>query len=432
MAYKLNPFTKELDYYEAVSEPLTATNISATTFSGTNVYATTVTASKIGINVSPSTPDLQIGIDDGNLVDYPAQLWVSNITNPRTAVGYSYSALSTQAWGDPSGTSTCELAGAVHTSYVCAGNTQNINCAYTGGLFEAIHWGTGKIEGLIGNSSDIGLLNEGSSADDAACYKAYMDILNLGTIKTLYGLWVSDLTNDGVINNTYGVYIGDVTAGTQTNSAYGLYQADSLARNYLAGITSATGICATSLCATNVYATTVTGAAWDDIRIAGLSVRTNASAPGLITLTGGLLVYGFDGTSTLEQAYFAIQMPHNYKTGTNIHPHVHWAKSTAATGNVAWFLEYTMAASNVVFPAATTISAVGTASSATAWVHTMTDLPDITGTPLSALSSMFIGRIYRDPADGADTYEADAGLLEFDLHYQVDGLGSDAETTKSY
>lgn len=194
---------------------------------------------------------------------------------------------------------------------------------------------------------------------------------------------------------------------------------------------TATTLSATTLSSTNVYSTTITGQAWDDIRIAGLAIKTNASAPELIALSGGLLIYGFDGNATLEQGYFVIQMPHTYKTGTDLHPHVHWAKSVDATGNVVWFLEYALADINAAYPSTTTISAVCTAAVG-AWIHTKSDLPVISSPSITGISSMLVGRLYRNPADALDTYEFDAGLLEFDIHYQVDGIGSDTEDTKAY
>ena len=46
------------------------------------------------------------------------------------------------------------------------------------------------------------------------------------------------------------------------------------------------------------------------------------------------------------------------------------------------------------------------------------------------ISSMICCRLFRDATNEADTYEGDAGLLEFDLHYIIDTLGSREEYTK--
>jgi hypothetical protein len=47
------------------------------------------------------------------------------------------------------------------------------------------------------------------------------------------------------------------------------------------------------------------------------------------------------------------------------------------------------------------------------------------------LSSMLVCRLFRDPADSADTYPQDVAFLQFDIHYEIDSLGSEAEYVKS-
>ena len=169
---------------------------------------------------------------------------------------------------------------------------------------------------------------------------------------------------------------------------------------------------------------------WDDLRISGLSVRTNATAPDLITLgpSGGLLALGFDGAATTEQCYFAIQLPHGYKQGSDIYPHVHWCPVNANAGNVKWQLEYSWANINEAFGAPTTIPVVA-AAPGTEWKHTISSFAAISGTG-KTISSMLMCRLFRNPGDGSDTYGSDAAFLEFDFHYQIDALGSQLETTK--
>jgi hypothetical protein len=45
---------------------------------------------------------------------------------------------------------------------------------------------------------------------------------------------------------------------------------------------------------------------------------------------------------------------------------------------------------------------------------------------------MLVCRLFRNSTDGHDTYTAlDAGLLEVDFHYEVDGFGSDTANIKT-
>lgn len=172
------------------------------------------------------------------------------------------------------------------------------------------------------------------------------------------------------------------------------------------------------------------GEAYDDIRVSGLSTKTNATAPDLVAFapaTTNLLTYGFNGDATTEQVYFAIQLPHSYKEGTNISPHVHWTPTDTNTGTVVWSLEYTWANNAGTFPAPTTITSPAVAAGGTAWVSKYSDFGDINGSG-KTVSSMLICRLFRDPAN--DTYEHDAALLEVDFHYQIDSFGSHDELTK--
>jgi hypothetical protein len=169
---------------------------------------------------------------------------------------------------------------------------------------------------------------------------------------------------------------------------------------------------------------------WDDIRISGLSVRTNATAPDLIAFapaTTNLLVYGFNGNATTEQCYFAIQLPHGYKTGEPIYPHVHWTPTDANAGTVVWSLEYTWADTNEAFIAPKTITSTAVQAGGTAWVSKYSSFPAIFGPGGDGLSSMIICRLFRNPAN--DTYEQDAAFLEIDFHIPLDALGSRYETS---
>ena len=176
----------------------------------------------------------------------------------------------------------------------------------------------------------------------------------------------------------------------------------------------------------------VTG--WDDIRIPGTSVRSGASAPDLEPWlgAGGLRLPTFNGGATLEQVYFTIQLPHSYKLGTPIYPHVHWGPTTAGAGNVIWNLEYSWVDNGRVSPAAATIQATDAAGGA-AWTSQTASFDAITpvnGTNGDILSGMITCRLYRDPTLAGDTYADDASLLEFDFHIRLDTIGSRDVLTK--
>ncbi len=143
--------------------------------------------------------------------------------------------------------------------------------------------------------------------------------------------------------------------------------------------------------------------------------------------TSGTYAYAF-AAAAKESLFFSVQMPHNYKEGTDIQPHVHWSPTDGTTGNVKWSLIYTWANIGDPFPSLSTISVLATAGG-TADTHQFKSLGSIDGTN-KKISSMMMCHVYRDGADGNDTYAADAVLLEFDMHYEVDTLGSKTYTEK--
>lgn len=169
---------------------------------------------------------------------------------------------------------------------------------------------------------------------------------------------------------------------------------------------------------------------WDDLRFPALALNPGpANAPNEVNLSGlgGVYLYAFDDGIT-EDVHFIAQMPHSWYEGSSIEPHVHWTDHEGNTGDVVWALEYTKAKPGDVFGTTTTISSADTAGSQ--YEHQIVELGsiDMTG---DTLSTILICRLYRDTDSGSDTMVGDAGLLEVDFHYQIDGFGSDQEFLKT-
>ena len=146
----------------------------------------------------------------------------------------------------------------------------------------------------------------------------------------------------------------------------------------------------------------------------------------------GVFTYWFDSDSE-EELYFTAQLPHSYKEGSNIYPHVHWVvKANGSDGQkVSWGLECNWANRGDIF-GSTNILYANTSSPNETLVadkQYLTPFSSISGTG-KTVSSMLTCRVFRN-ATGAgsstDNYAADAGLLEIDFHYEKDKLGSDEE-----
>lgn len=166
-------------------------------------------------------------------------------------------------------------------------------------------------------------------------------------------------------------------------------------------------------------------AVWEDLTLSGSQGKViGANAPAEDVLVGGIKVFQFSA-SALNELFFQFQLPHSYKAGTDIYPHVHWAPSTTNTGNVIWGLEYTIANIGDTIPSETTIT-VTDAADGTALKHQVTSFAAIDGTSCEA-STMLICRVYRDGAAGGDTFTGVANLLAVDIHYEKNTLGTATE-----
>ena len=172
------------------------------------------------------------------------------------------------------------------------------------------------------------------------------------------------------------------------------------------------------------------------MRISGSASRLGSTAPTLSAFlgAGNLKALTFDAGQH-DEIHFEVQLPHDYKTGSAVYPHVHWCPATADAGNVVWQLDYTWVAIDGTFGASATVTSDATAAGGTAWVHKMTNLKDGGGNAYIAgtgqtISSMLVCRLHRDAGAGADTLAAAVTFLEFDLHYEKDTLGSRTASAK--
>ena len=169
---------------------------------------------------------------------------------------------------------------------------------------------------------------------------------------------------------------------------------------------------------------TSTAPMWDDLRFPAQGIDvTGPTGPPSVSAVDGTLLFAAGAN---DQIAVIAQMPHSWKEGSVIVPHVHWSKSTSAAGTVAWLCEYTMANPGDTFPAFQTLATetetvAGTPDEDTADQHLITSFGelDMTGMEISCIIKI---KITRDVSE--DTYAADAKLLEFDIHYQIDAFGS--------
>ncbi len=134
------------------------------------------------------------------------------------------------------------------------------------------------------------------------------------------------------------------------------------------------------------------------------------------------------------EVFFTVQLPHSYKEGTTIYPHVHWAASVAAASNkqVTWNLEYTWSNHKESFVG--TATATGNTCvdystlSYSANQHLITPLTSISGSS-KGISSVLVCRLYRNATDTYST-TGNVFLIGVDFHYEMDTQGSRSDFLK--
>ena len=120
--------------------------------------------------------------------------------------------------------------------------------------------------------------------------------------------------------------------------------------------------------------------------------------------------------------YFTIQMPHNWKEGTTIYPHVHF-KYLTATGTPNFIIKYkwfNLGSSTGLFSWSRFTSFTSLTNGSSAIAYNQNGISGVGKT----ISSLFTCMVYlRAAPDGVQAYT-------FDIHYEINSLGSHSEYTK--
>ncbi len=177
-----------------------------------------------------------------------------------------------------------------------------------------------------------------------------------------------------------------------------------------------------------------TATVWDDMQVSPGAATKNLNPPDWGAFIDGLQLFVFDPVKE-EQVYFSVQIPHGYKVGSDLHPHVHWTTPLGipSANNVVWGLEYTIVNIGGQFPNSVTLSAnnviPGIGTPTVVRQHLITAFATIPGAALN-ISSILVCRLFRNATNVADTFPNDVGLLSFDLHYEKDADGSHTDFIK--
>lgn len=184
---------------------------------------------------------------------------------------------------------------------------------------------------------------------------------------------------------------------------------------------------------------------FEDLRVALTAGKTGLANPPTFSQfrddgsgSPGVYAYAFAdeaNASKEQQLMFTVQMPHAWKEGSSIHPHIHWSPDGNGSGVVVWGLEYTWIEYNPASPEqfSTTSIITGTSDpiSNNQYDHLLTNFPAITpSTSQDNISSILLMRIFRNSSNASDTYTGSAYGISFDIHYEINTAGSRQEFIK--
>ncbi len=171
---------------------------------------------------------------------------------------------------------------------------------------------------------------------------------------------------------------------------------------------------------------------FDDLRVPVTSVRVPGSkAPTWVPYSAGkLLAFDYQAVAgNEEEISFVAQLPHSYKEGTNITPHVHWIPDVNDTGTARWGLIYEWVNRDGTFSGTTTIYADQVIDQRIN-DQVKTFFSAISGAG-KTISSTLICTLFRNSSHVNDDLNGmDLLLLEIDFHFEMDMVGSRQILTK--
>lgn len=147
----------------------------------------------------------------------------------------------------------------------------------------------------------------------------------------------------------------------------------------------------------------------------------NPDAPVLNVFRGGIKRYNFPA-GQMTEASASFHIDHDYKVGTALYPHIHWAITSTATGTVRWGVEWTYAKGHGQMPfGPTTTVYVEQASNGIAFTHFVAEVSDANAIPGTNIETdgIVTCRFFRDGAHPNDTLAEDVFVFCVDLHYQA-------------
>ena len=179
---------------------------------------------------------------------------------------------------------------------------------------------------------------------------------------------------------------------------------------------------------------------YNDLNIGALVLQTGGTLPGIVQILDndgdatGIYTRGF---SVDEQGSGVMEIPHDYKEGTDIVFHIHWGGNDAPTGTdyVVWKVVYSISRDGNTFPDSISVSSLEIAYD-TQYEWLRTDIGTITGSTGGVdggnikIGDQFHFTITRSAPSVGDAYAGETLVGSIGFHYQSDTIGSRQISTK--
>jgi hypothetical protein len=185
------------------------------------------------------------------------------------------------------------------------------------------------------------------------------------------------------------------------------------------------------------------GRPWRDEIADALSIKNTGTA-GVVANTTACSVTFKSNAGLTDYLYTNVQLNHDRDLATAISPHIHWLQSYAAIPN--FLLQYRWQRLGLEIVSAWTDLKCNTAAfdyatvfpGGTGTLHQICEGTNISVPTGTTISDIVQFRIIRDTADdntgelfgGADPESHDVEVLAFDVHIQINSLGSATEYSK--
>ena len=137
-------------------------------------------------------------------------------------------------------------------------------------------------------------------------------------------------------------------------------------------------------------------------------------------------VYGYFFTNGKSLQFHDMQLPHDYKEGTDLTPHIHFCSSTTATYTGTWTLDF-VGWLNVGSAVKSTVQTVTAAfdETLTAWTAKSINFSAVISGTDRKISSCGFAKLSLALSAGTSCL-----MMGLDAHYLKDRLGSSQTTTK--